>query len=83
MAAKVDQRVTEMARTASMPGFRPGKVPAGLLKKQYGQALLAEARQRAQADGISVELHAGDAQALPFADGSFDTSRSDTVRPSN
>jgi len=30
-----------------MPGFRPGKVPAGLLKKQYGQALLGEALEQA------------------------------------
>lgn len=47
LAAKVDERVTEMARTASMPGFRPGKVPAGLLRKQYGQALLGEALEQA------------------------------------
>jgi trigger factor len=30
-----------------MPGFRPGKVPMGLLKKQYGQALLGEALEQA------------------------------------
>src|SRR5882757_9889644 len=47
LAAKVDERVTEMARTASMPGFRPGKVPVGLLKKQYGQALYGEALEAA------------------------------------
>jgi trigger factor len=47
LAAKVDERVAEMARTASLPGFRPGKVPAGLLKKQYGQALLGEALEQA------------------------------------
>lgn len=47
LSAKVDERVAEMARTASMPGFRPGKVPAGLLKKQYGQALLGEALEKA------------------------------------
>jgi len=47
LSAKVDERVAEMARTASMPGFRPGKVPAGLLKKQYGQALLGEALEQA------------------------------------
>ena len=47
LTAKVDERVAEMARTASMPGFRPGKVPAGLIKKQYGQALLGEALEQA------------------------------------
>jgi trigger factor len=47
LTAKVDERVAEMARTASLPGFRPGKVPAGLLKKQYGQALLGEALEQA------------------------------------
>ena len=56
LAAKVDQRVTEMARTASMPGFRPGKVPAGLLKKQYGQALLAEALEQSVNDSTAKAI---------------------------
>jgi trigger factor len=43
LSAKVDERLAEMARTAQMPGFRAGKVPVGLLKKQYGQALFGEA----------------------------------------
>jgi trigger factor len=30
-----------------MPGFRAGKVPVGLLKKQYGQALFGEAVEQA------------------------------------
>ena len=46
-SAKVDERLAEMARTAQMPGFRPGKVPVGLLKKQYGQALFGEAVEQA------------------------------------
>jgi trigger factor len=47
LSAKVDERLTEMARTAQMPGFRAGKVPVGLLKKQYGQALFGEAVEQA------------------------------------
>lgn len=43
LSAKIDERLAEMAKTAAMPGFRPGKVPVGLLKKQYGQALFGEA----------------------------------------
>jgi len=56
LSAKVDERVAEMARTASMPGFRPGKVPAGLLKKQYGQALLGEALEQAVNQGTAKAI---------------------------
>lgn len=47
LSAKVDERLTELARTAQMPGFRQGKVPLSLLKKQYGQALFGEAVEQA------------------------------------
>jgi len=38
----------------------------------YVPELLARARQRAAADGVSVDFREGDAQALPVADGSYD-----------
>jgi trigger factor len=47
LTSKIDERLAEMAKTAAMPGFRPGKVPVGLLKKQYGQALFGEAVEAA------------------------------------
>lgn len=47
LTAKVDERLKELAQTAQMPGFRAGKVPVGLLKKQYGQALFGEAVEQA------------------------------------
>jgi trigger factor len=47
LSAKVDERLAELAQTATLPGFRPGKVPVGLLKKQYGQALYGEALEQA------------------------------------
>jgi trigger factor len=56
LSAKVDERVAEMARTASLPGFRPGRVPAGLLKKQYGQALLGEALEQAVNQGTAKAI---------------------------
>jgi trigger factor len=47
LAAKVDSRLAELSQTAAMPGFRVGKVPVSLLKKQYGQALYGEALEQA------------------------------------
>ena len=47
LSAKVDERLAELAQTAQLPGFRKGKVPVGLLKKQYGQALYGEALEEA------------------------------------
>mgnify|MGYP002630360638 CR=1 FL=1 len=39
---KVDARLGEMAQTVKMPGFRPGKVPVSLVKKQYGRSVIGE-----------------------------------------
>src|SRR4030095_7335382 len=41
-----------MARTAVMPGFRRGKVPVTLLRKQYGQALFGEAVEKAVNESV-------------------------------
>lgn len=38
----------------------------------YVPELITRARQRAAADGVTVDFREGDAQALPVADGSFD-----------
>ena len=43
IAEKVEGEVKRMAPQARMPGFRPGKVPANLLKKLHGPALHQEA----------------------------------------
>src|SRR5437016_11889605 len=39
---KVDTTIKGYQRTASIPGFRPGKVPAGVIKKMYGKNVLAD-----------------------------------------
>lgn len=47
LAAKVDEKLVEAAPEIEMKGFRKGKVPMALLKKQFGQRLLGEAMQDA------------------------------------
>jgi trigger factor len=45
--AKVDQKLTEAQPQIEMKGFRKGKVPKALLKKQFGARLMGEAMQEA------------------------------------
>ncbi len=40
--ARREKRLAEITRTANIPGFRPGKVPVGVIKKRYGSAVMAE-----------------------------------------
>jgi len=39
---QVSTSLKELQKKSSLKGFRPGKVPAGLIKKMYGQNVLTE-----------------------------------------
>lgn len=39
---KVQKELRTIRQRANIPGFRPGKVPASLIQRQYGKAVLAE-----------------------------------------
>ena len=41
----VDARIVRFARTAKIPGFRPGKVPRKVAEAQFGIQALHEAAQ--------------------------------------
>ena len=40
--SKVTEGIKKVQRQAAMPGFRPGNVPAGLIKKQYGTQITVD-----------------------------------------
>lgn len=52
--AKVNEKLAEAQPEVEMKGFRKGKVPMSLLKKQFGQRLLGEAMQES-IDGAMSE----------------------------
>ena len=38
----VDEKLKEYRQKANIPGFRPGRAPAGLIKKRFGKSVLLE-----------------------------------------
>ncbi|PRY25943.1 trigger factor [Aliiruegeria haliotis] len=63
--AKVNEKLTEAQPEIEMKGFRKGKVPMALLKKQFGTRLLGEAMQEAVDGAMSEHLEAsGDRPAM-------------------
>ena len=40
--SKVEKQINDYRKKASIPGFRPGHVPASLIRKQYGKGILIE-----------------------------------------
>lgn len=41
-----DEVAKEVAKDANIPGFRPGKIPRGVLEQHYGQQIKSEVRER-------------------------------------
>jgi trigger factor len=52
--AKVEAEVKKVAPQIRMPGFRPGKVPANLVRKMHGEALAQDALNSAIQEGIQT-----------------------------
>ena len=51
---KVDAELKRIAPQMKMPGFRPGKVPANLVRKMHGPALLQDALNTALQEGVQT-----------------------------
>ena len=43
---KISARLTELSKTVNLKGFRPGKVPAKVLKNQFGKAVYNEVLEK-------------------------------------
>ena len=54
--AKIDQELKTIAPQVRMPGFRPGKVPANLVRKMHGPRLEAQALETAIQEGVQKLL---------------------------
>jgi trigger factor len=49
----VEKTVRSYQKKASIPGFRPGKVPVGVIKKMYGKSILADELNKLLQDSLN------------------------------
>ena len=49
---KVEKALKDLQRKAQMPGFRPGKVPFGMVKKLYGKGVLVDEVNKIMVDAV-------------------------------
>ena len=65
LEAKVNEKLAEAQPGVEMKGFRKGKVPMSLLKKQFGQRVMGEAMQESIDGAMSEHFQAsGDRPAM-------------------
>lgn len=54
--SRIDSRLAEIAQTAELPGFRPGKVPVAILKQRFGDSVMGEVLEEAVNSGTNQAL---------------------------
>ncbi|MEM9896539.1 MAG: trigger factor family protein, partial [Bacteroidota bacterium] len=60
----VDQKVKELSKTVNLKGFRPGKVPAGMIRKLYGTSLIVEQLNKVVSGQLNDYLKNSETQFL-------------------
>ena len=61
---QVDKKLRETRKKANIPGFRPGMVPAGLIKKMYGKQMVAEEINKMVSDSLYNYIRENDVNVL-------------------
>jgi len=53
---RMQDKLVEIARSVSMPGFRPGKVPMTMVRKKYGPSIMGEILETAVNEGTGKAI---------------------------
>lgn len=82
---KVDDALKKYSKKVNMPGFRPGMVPVGLVKKMYGKSVLFEEINRLVSESIDTYIRENNLQVLgnPLPHAENDLADMDLDKPSD
>ena len=61
---EVAKQLKQVRQKAQMPGFRPGMVPAGLVKKMYGKGILADVLNKLVGENLQKHIEENKLQIL-------------------
>ena len=61
---EVAKQLKQVRQKAQMPGFRPGMVPAGLVKKMYGKGILADVLNKLVGENLNKHIEEHKLQIL-------------------
>ncbi|HZX73589.1 MAG TPA: trigger factor [Cyclobacteriaceae bacterium] len=61
---KVDQKLKELSRKATIKGFRQGKIPTGVIKKMYGKSVLVEEVNQLLSHSVSDYIRSNNIKIL-------------------
>ena len=61
---EVTKQLKQVRQKAQMPGFRPGMVPAGLVKKMYGKGILADVLNKLVGENLQKHIEENKLQIL-------------------
>jgi trigger factor len=81
---KYDKTLADYRKNAKIPGFRPGKVPMGMIVKQYGKAVLADELNKLVNDNLHQYITTNNLQILGSPIPKYDTEvKGDWDKPEN
>ena len=80
-APKTDEILKGLRRKANIPGFRPGMVPMGMVKKMYGVQAKMEALNDIVSENLNKHITDNNLNLLGFRPGMVPTSRLWITRP--
>lgn len=61
---RVDSALKEYQKKVNMPGFRPGKVPSGMIRKMYGKSILVDEINKLLSDSLYSYIRENNIEVL-------------------